>query len=122
MDLSRAAATEGEKDLPWMLAPETLAAYSFPARAYTLSGRAFALIWGPSDEAVTLSAVVVPREFRNQGYGRRIVRALFAAYPNRAWSVVQILPENLAPDFFYRLGFTHDEPTQLEMRLKLKGF
>lgn len=119
VDLSRVAAAEGERNLPWMLAPETLAAYTLPARAYTLSGRAFAMIWDPNHETATLVAVVVPAEFRRRGWGRRMVRALFAAYPGREWSVMQILPQDLAPGFFDRLGFERDDLTQLEMRLTL---
>jgi hypothetical protein len=47
------------------------------------------------------------------------VRALFAAYPDRAWSIAQIAPEDLAPGFFYHLGFARSDLTQLEMRLTL---
>ena len=121
VDLSRVVAREGERNLPWMLAPETLAAYAPPARAYTLAGRAFALIGDSNREAVTLVAVVVPAEFRRRGWGRRTVRALFAAYPGREWSVMQIVPKDLAPGFFDRLGFERDDLTQLEMRIGLGG-
>ena len=47
------------------------------------------------------------------------MRALTAAYPTRGWSIMQIVPEDLASGFFDRLGFERDDLTQLEMRLKL---
>ncbi len=118
-EFSRMAAMEGEQNLPWMLAPESLATYAFPSRAYTLSGHAFALVGDTDPEKATLVAVVVPRWFRHRGWGTRIVRALFAKYPDRGWSIMQIVPEDLAPGFFYRLGFDRDDLTQLEMRLAL---
>jgi ribosomal protein S18 acetylase RimI-like enzyme len=119
LDLARVVAEKGEPDLPWMLAPESLSAYAHPSRTYTLSGRAFVLIGDPSSETATLVAVVVPGEHRRRGWGTRIVRALFAAHPERAWSIAQIVPEDLAPGFFYALGFARDDLTQLEMRLTL---
>jgi ribosomal protein S18 acetylase RimI-like enzyme len=68
--LARVVAEEGEPDLPWVLAPESLSAYAHPSRAYTLSGRSFALIGDPSRETAALIAVVVPRAYRRQGWGR----------------------------------------------------
>ena len=119
LDFARVAASEGEDDLPWMLAPETFSAYGAPHRAYRLANRAFALIGDPDAETMGLSAVVVPRRFRRQGWGERLMRALFARHRGREWAVIQIVPEGLAPGFFEGLGFERDELTQFEMRLTL---
>jgi uncharacterized protein YdhG (YjbR/CyaY superfamily)/ribosomal protein S18 acetylase RimI-like enzyme len=119
LDFSRIAAREGDRDLPWMLAAETLSAASHPARAFHLEGRAFALISDPGSEMIALSALVVPRAERRQGLGSRLVRALEAAFPGKTWGVSAIVPEDLAPGFFPKLGWERQKLNQFEMRLEL---
>jgi ribosomal protein S18 acetylase RimI-like enzyme len=119
LEFSRIAAREGEPGLPWMLAPETLSAASLPARAVHLDGRAFCLIADPSAEMLQLSALIVPRAERRQGWGPRLVRALEAAFPGRALGMSAIVPEDLAPDFFPKLGWERGKLNQFEMRLDL---
>lgn len=119
LELSRIVAREGDPDLPWMLAAETLAAASWPARAVHLEGRAFALLADPAAEILQLTALVVPRAERRQGLGRRLVHALETSFPGRALAVSAIVPEDLAPDFFAKLGWERQKLTQLEMRLDL---
>lgn len=118
LDFARRAAREGERNLPWMLTAETLAAAAFPIRAFRL-GRACALIGDPSAETVSLVALLVPRSHRRQGHGSRLVRALDAAFPGKAWVVSAILPETLAPEFLSKLGWERTKINQLEMRLEL---
>lgn len=120
LDFSRIVAREGEPDLPWMLAAETLSAASFPQRAFALDGRAFALIHDPSAETLGLAALVVPRADRRQGLGSRLVRALEAAFPGKPWAVSAIVPEDLAPGFFPKLGWELQKLSQFEMRLELQ--
>lgn len=119
LELSRAAHREGEPDLPWQLAPETLSAATAPARAFALEDRAYALVGNPQAETLTLSALVVPRAHRRQGWGTRMLHALAAAFPDRPWQVVAIAPEDLAPDFFVRAGGERSPITQFDMRLEL---
>lgn len=119
LEFSRIAAREGDSDLPWMLAAETLAAASLPARAVHLEDRAFALIADPAAEALQILALVVPRAERRQGLGGRLVRALEASFPGRALAVSAIVPEDLAPDFFPKLGWERTKLNQFEMRLDL---
>lgn len=119
LDFARAIAREGETDLPWMLTPETLSAISWPARAFRLEEHAYGLIADSAAEKLVLTALVVPREHRRQGWGTRLVRALDAAFPGRPWSIPPIVPEDLAPGFFASLGWGGWEINQLEMRLEL---
>lgn len=119
LEFSRIVAREGDPDLPWMLAAETLSAASFPARAVHLEGRAFALIADPAAEILQLSALVVPRAERRQGLGSRLVRTLEAAFPGRALAISAIVPEDLAPGFFPQLGWERTKLNQFEMRLDL---
>lgn len=121
LDFARVVGREGEPDLPWMLAAETLSATTLPARAFHLEHRAYALIADPADETLVLTALVVPREHRRQGQASRLLSALDAAFPDRPWAVKPIVPEDLAPRFFARLGWERPELHQLEMRLELAG-
>lgn len=119
LDFARIAAREGEPDLPWMLAAETLAAAAPPAHAYRLEDRAFALIGDPAAERIALAALVVPRAHRRHGWGSRLLQALGAAFPGRPLFVSPIVPEDLAPGFFAKLGWERQGLSQLEMRLEI---
>jgi GNAT superfamily N-acetyltransferase len=119
LEVSRVIHHDGEPDLPWQLAPETLAAATAPARAFALEDRAYALVGNPQAETLTLSALVVPHAHRRQGWGTRMLHALAAAFPGRPWQVVAIVPEELAPDFFVRAGWERSPITQFDMRLDL---
>lgn len=121
LELARIAGREGEPELPWMLAAETLSAASAPARAFTLEDRAFALVLNPDAETLTLSALVVPRAHRRRGWGTRMLRALAAAFPGKPMQAVAIVPDDLAPEFFARTGWERQAISQFEMRLELGG-
>jgi ribosomal protein S18 acetylase RimI-like enzyme len=119
LDFARVAACEGEPGLPWMLAAETLSGAVSPARAFHLDRRAYALIGDPAASVIPLAAFVVPRAHRRSGWGTRLMQALFARYPDKAWSIPQIVPEELAPAFFTRCGWDLMDTNQLEMVLDL---
>ncbi len=119
LEFSRIAATEGAPDLPWQLQPETFAAQVAPVRAYALKGAAFALIRDTPGGAFTLHAILVRREARGQGYGRRTIRGLSAMLGGKACTVPQIVPDDLSPEFFSRLEFAVVPLNQFEMRLEL---
>ena len=117
LDFARVVAREGEPGLPWMLAAETLSGAFSPARAFHLAHRAYALIGDPEANVIPLVAFIVPRANRRNGWGSRLMQALIATYPDRAWSIPQIVPEELAPTFFTRCGWTLMDTNQLEMVL-----
>lgn len=119
--LARVAGREGEPELPWMLEAETLSAATAPARAFALEDRAFALILNPDAETLTVSALVVPRAHRRQGWGTRMLRALAAAFPGKPMQAVAIVPDDLAPEFFARAAWERQGISQFEMRLELAG-
>lgn len=119
LDFARVAAAEADPDLPWMLAPETLSAAAPPARAWSLEGRAFAMVSDAAAERLALTALVVPRASRRQGWGSKLLRSLAAAFPGRGWTVSPIVPEELAPGFFAQLGWERLPLSQWEMRLEL---
>jgi ribosomal protein S18 acetylase RimI-like enzyme len=119
LDFARVVAREGEPDLPWMLAAETLSGTVSPARAFHLDRRAYALIGDPEANVISLTALVVPHADRRNGWGTRLMQALCARYPDKAWSIPQIVPEELAPAFFARCGWEPMDTNQLEMILDL---
>jgi ribosomal protein S18 acetylase RimI-like enzyme len=119
LDFARIVAREGEPGLPWMLAAETLSGAVSPARAFHLDHRAYALIGDPEANVIPLVAFIVPRAYRRNGWGTRLMQALLANYPGRSWSIPQIVPENVAPTFFRRCGWTLMDTNQLEMVLDL---
>jgi ribosomal protein S18 acetylase RimI-like enzyme len=123
LEFARVVAREGESGLPWMLAAETLSGAVSPARAFHLDHRAYALIGDPETNVITLVAFVVPHGYRRNGWGARLMQALFARYPDKVWSIPQIVPEKLAPKFFVRCGWTLMDTNQLEMVLDVsRGF
>jgi ribosomal protein S18 acetylase RimI-like enzyme len=84
LDFARVVAREGEPDLPWMLAAETLSGAVSPARAFHLDHRAYALIGDPDANVISLTALVVPRADRRNGWGTRLMQALYATHPDKA--------------------------------------
>ena len=117
LDFARVVAREGEPGLPWMLAAETLSGAVSPAQAFHLDHRGYALVGDPEANVIPLTAFIVPRSHRRNGWGTRLMQALFASYPDKAWSIPQIVPEELAPTFFARCGWTLMDTNQLEMVL-----
>jgi ribosomal protein S18 acetylase RimI-like enzyme len=119
LDFARVVAREGEPGLPWMLTAETLSGAVSPARAFHLDHRAYALIGDPHADVIRLTALVVPRAGRRDGWGTCLMQSLYAEYPDKAWSIPQIVPEGLATEFFTRSGWTLQDTNQLEMVLDL---
>jgi ribosomal protein S18 acetylase RimI-like enzyme len=121
LHLARMVSAQCDADLPWMLAPETLSAASAPARAYSLNGRAAALVTDPAHDTVVLSALVVERASRRRGLGSRLLHALEVTLPGRTWVIPPIIPEELAERFLTGLGWERQVRSQYEMRLDLRS-
>lgn len=118
-DFAALAHAEYARGLPWQMRPETLANLTAPNRAFSLEGRAFALIGDPAAGRVALRGLVVPRTERRRAHGSRLLRALFAKFPGRTWVAGPIIPEGLADDFFLANGFIPTTLAQWEMRFLL---
>lgn len=118
LTLAQLLAQHGPHDWPWMLQPETLAAKVAPHQAFSLEGEAWALVQDVGSAWVLWAMWVQPLA-RRQGYGRRLLEALANRFEGKPCRVIQIVPENLAPAFFERCGFSLTELNQLEMGLDL---
>lgn len=114
-DVARLIVTDGEPDLPWQIAPETIAQLTTPYRALRL-GEASAVVRanGPS---VVLLSLIVPRGARGYGHATRLLRALGAAHPSLPTRVPALVPER--GSFFPSLNFAREAVSQLEMRLSI---
>lgn len=108
-------------DLPWQFAAATLAAAAAPAVGVSLGGVAHAIVepGAPGSNAAAIRALFVAHEARRQGWGRRLVAAVAAAYPDRKLIVSANCPEDLAPGFWGSTGFERTALTQLEMLAEL---
>ena len=104
----------GEPDLPWQLAPETVAGLTLPVRAYRL-GEAYAVIADVGPELRALRAIVVPPSQRRRGMGRRLLGALAAQSPGCPLRVSAVVPETLGAEFFSALGFQRSTLNQREL-------
>jgi len=116
LSIARELAGEGPADLPWFLAPETLAAIAAPARALSLEGMAFAIVEpAPQPASLALRTLFVNRHARGRGLGRAMISALAAAHPQQDLLITANVPEELAPGFMTRMGFERTPISQFEM-------
>ncbi|WP_406855245.1 GNAT family N-acetyltransferase [Alsobacter sp. KACC 23698] len=117
--MARRVAEHGEADLPWTMAAETMAAAVSPARGYALADEAFALVEPARTGGVVLRTLVVARQARGRGLGRRMVEALAGILPGQDLLIAADTPEDLAPGFLARTGFERTAIAQFEMELDL---
>ncbi|MEM8933316.1 MAG: N-acetyltransferase [Acidobacteriota bacterium] len=120
-DLGRRIAIDADADLPWQLASETIGAHSAGVSAVALADTAFALVGEPGDASapLVLEALLVRRDDRRAGWGRRLTHALIDRHAGRDWRIPARLPEELAAPFLADLGFERTAITQWEMRRPL---
>ena len=104
-----------------MLTPETLAAATLPFQGLHLNETAFAIVADPNPNAekVVIRALLVRKARRRQGWGSRMLSALEAHFADRPLTVQALVPENMAPDFFYRAGWCRQALNQFEMKIEL---
>jgi ribosomal protein S18 acetylase RimI-like enzyme len=108
------------EDVPWQLAPATLAGLALPARAFRL-GTAVAVVGDVTAPNLVVRALAVEPEARGRGAGRRLLRALAAAFPGKPLVVSPIVPEGPCERFFLGAGLAHMALAQLELSVPLSG-
>ncbi len=105
----------GLPNLPWQLSGENLAPTGPPQRAYRL-GVAYAMISNPDADRIALRSVLTMPDSRGKGRATRLLRALFAQFPDKSWVVPAIFPEEMS-GFFEKLGFELQKLSQFQMEL-----
>lgn len=117
-EAARVVLQHGTPDLPWQVAGANLTRLTPPDVAYELDG-AYAVISSPDAPAIALRALIVPPDLRRQGRASRLLRALFAAYPQKKWVVSATCPEEIGGELLASLGFERQPISQWQMRLGL---
>lgn len=112
-ELVRMYLAHADPDLPWQLAPATIAAAAPPARAFAL-GPALALVELVPAAAI-VRALVVPPHARRKGHAMQLIRALRARFSDREVRVVSIVPEGALGELPSRAGAKLDPVAQLEL-------
>jgi ribosomal protein S18 acetylase RimI-like enzyme len=111
--VARLVARKGRPDLPWMFAAESLAAAAAPARAFHLAGKAYVILRPEPTRTLVLTVLVRP-EHRRQGWGRRLLQALAAAYPGPPLTI-SMVTSGSAYDFLRAVGWEPGPLPLLEM-------
>ena len=107
----------GLPNLPWQLSSETIAALGPPNRAFSLNS-AYVVISAPENDTITLRSLITLPGFRKMGLATKLVKALFAQYPEKTWMIPAIFPEEM--DYtFAALGFERQEISQFQMEINL---
>lgn len=107
----------GLDDLPWQLSGESLVHAGPPVIGYR-SGEAYAQVLPAGQDRVVLRALVVPPAARRQGHAGRLLAALAARYPECAWFVPALCPEEVE-GWFSAQGFIRSEISQRQLSLDL---
>jgi GNAT superfamily N-acetyltransferase len=77
-------------------------------------GPAYVVVPSPEQDAVAIRNFFVLPDERWQGYERRLWQALTSRYPDIAWLVPAVSPEEYG-GFFQNLGFEPDRLSQFQM-------
>lgn len=117
-EAARVVTQYGVPDLPWQVAGANLMRHTPPDVAYELDG-AYAVISNPEAAVIALRALIVPPELRRQGRASRLLRALFAAHPQKQWMVSATCPEEIGGELLAKLGFARQAISQWQMRMAL---
>ncbi|WP_048825807.1 GNAT family N-acetyltransferase [Hymenobacter sp. DG25B] len=118
LQLAQQVQVHGDANLPWMLAPETLAAVTRPSRAFRLQELAYALVRPEADKVVVLCLLVAPTS-RRQGWGTRLVRALEAEFGGLPLVFPPLVPQASGIALLESCGWQRAELALYEMRCPL---
>ena len=118
-EVIRRQVIECDAGLPWDYKPETLATKCVSLTGYSLEDRAFALVTNTTGERVIIWSLFTIRSERRKGYGKRMVEAIAARYPEKALVTPVALPDTHAPEFLTAVGFSEVSISQFEMAIDL---
>jgi len=105
----------GLTNLPWQVSGESIALMGPPNRAFQL-GAASAVITDPDADTIAIRSLLTLPASRKEGCASQLLQALFFTFPNKAWSVPAIFPEEMGV-FFEAQGFILQELSQFQMEM-----
>jgi GNAT superfamily N-acetyltransferase len=111
-----ACARHAEKDLPWPLAPESIANLSPPYRAFEHDHAAYCIVRKLPDGGMRVRAFIVRNESRGRGLGSVVLAGAMKALGATRVEVPPWCPEGLWDRFFTRAGFKRARVAQFEFR------
>ena len=86
---------------------------------HALGSEAFACLNPINPKRLSLRLLYVLPSARRQGRARRLLSAIQSVYPDAAWEIPQLVPEEMSAAALCGLGFAQTELHQLEMELPL---
>ncbi len=120
LEISRVLSANEPADMPWQINGEAIAKLAPPHMGFQL-GPAYAAISPTKENTVVLRSMVVEEELRGLGHASRLIRALFALYPEHNWKIPINFPEPpKGRNLFTRLGFKKEEINQFQMVYRLQ--
>jgi len=114
-----ACARHAEKDLPWPLAPESIANLSPPYRAFEHDHSAYCVVRMLPGGSLRVRALIVRNEARGRGLGSVVLAGAMRALAAKRVEVPSWCPEGMFDSFFTRAGFRPAELKQFEFRLSV---
>jgi GNAT superfamily N-acetyltransferase len=115
LEMGRLVVAKGLPNLPWQISGQSLALLGPPMQAYQLAGRDVCVAISPSNaHQITIRSLLALPGERESADAMRLLRALFAMYPEKKWHVPALFPEEFAP-IFKKTGFQKEQLSQLQM-------
>jgi GNAT superfamily N-acetyltransferase len=113
--VTRALYHNEPEDMPWQAAGMTISRLSPPTQGFQL-GPAYAAVSPGGEDTKVLRSLVVEQELRGLGHASRLLRALFALYPDHSWKIPAYFPgPPKGRNLFTRLGFETGQINQFQM-------
>lgn len=115
-----ACVRNAEKDLPWQLAPESVANLVSPYRAFECDHAAYCIVRMLDDKTMKVRALVVRTEARRRGLGAAVLAGAVKALSAERVVFPPWCPEGLWDAFFKAAGFHHTTTSQVELRRSIE--
>ncbi len=116
-----ACAHNSEKDLPWQLAPESIANLAPPYRAFEHDHSSYCIVRMLDDGTMRVRAFVTRAEARRRGLASIVLAGAVKALGAKRVVVPPWCPEGVWDTFFLASGFTRTRSSQVEFRRSIES-
>ena len=115
-EVGRAMIRWAAPELPWQLSGETILQLGAQTQGYRL-GDAWVAVTPAKESEQIIRCIVVRPDSQRQGQATRLLRALFARFPDSSWLIGSLVPEEMS-ELFKKVGFKNHPVTQQQMVLR----